>query len=61
MEGIDVRQGDDAHTLILVAASVHVMLIRLRYDGGFLACSFARSASFRGPEAARQPAAATHD
>jgi hypothetical protein len=29
----DVRQTDDELTLILGAAGVHVMLIRLRYDG----------------------------
>lgn len=29
----DVRQTDDEHTLILGASGVHVMLIRLRYDG----------------------------
>ncbi|MEV4628247.1 hypothetical protein AB0J90_18430 [Micromonospora sp. NPDC049523] len=29
----DVRQTDDGLTLILGAAGVHVMLIRLRYDG----------------------------
>lgn len=29
----DVRETDDEHTLILSAAGVHVMLIRLRYDG----------------------------
>jgi hypothetical protein len=29
----DVRQTDDELTLILGAADVHVMLIRLRYDG----------------------------
>lgn len=29
----EVRQTDDEHTLILGAAGVHVMLIRLRHDG----------------------------
>ncbi|MFC5004983.1 hypothetical protein ACFPIJ_45035 [Dactylosporangium cerinum] len=29
----DVRQADDEHTLILAAAGVHVLLIRLRYYG----------------------------
>ncbi|WP_436532633.1 hypothetical protein [Actinoplanes sp. HUAS TT8] len=30
---VDVRQTEDEHTLILGGAGVHVMLIRLRYDG----------------------------
>jgi hypothetical protein len=29
----DVRQNDEEHTLILGASGVHVLLIRLRYDG----------------------------
>ncbi|WP_433203026.1 hypothetical protein ACQP00_33400 [Dactylosporangium sp. CS-047395] len=29
----DVRATDDEHTLILAAGGVHVLLIRLRYDG----------------------------
>ncbi|HWS33861.1 MAG TPA: hypothetical protein VN408_14110 [Actinoplanes sp.] len=33
VDRIDVWQTDDEHTLSLVAAGVHVMLIRLRYDG----------------------------
>jgi hypothetical protein len=33
VDRIDVWQTDDEHTLSLAAAGVHVMLIRLRYDG----------------------------
>jgi hypothetical protein len=33
VDRVDVRQSDDEHTLILGAAGVHVMMIRLRYDG----------------------------
>ena len=33
VDRVDVRQTDDELTLILGAAGVHVMLIRLRYDG----------------------------
>ncbi|MDI6105631.1 hypothetical protein QLQ12_44330 [Actinoplanes sp. NEAU-A12] len=33
VDRVDVRQSDDELTLILGAAGVHVMMIRLRYDG----------------------------
>lgn len=33
VDRVDVRQTDDELTLILGAAGVHVMLIRLRYEG----------------------------
>jgi hypothetical protein len=33
VDRVDVRQTDDEHTLVLAAAGVHVMLIRLRYSG----------------------------
>jgi hypothetical protein len=33
IDRVDVRQSDDELTLVLGAAGVHVMLIRLRYDG----------------------------
>ena len=33
VDRIDVWQTDNEHTLSLVAAGVHIMLIRLRYDG----------------------------
>jgi hypothetical protein len=33
VDRVDVRQTDDELTLILGAAGIHVMLIRLRYDG----------------------------
>ncbi|MFI1996290.1 hypothetical protein [Actinoplanes sp. NPDC020271] len=33
VDRIDVWQTDSEHTLSLAAAGVHVMLIRLRYDG----------------------------
>jgi hypothetical protein len=33
VDRVDVRQTEDELTLILGAAGVHVMLIRLRYDG----------------------------
>ncbi|MCY1144136.1 hypothetical protein OWR29_39595 [Actinoplanes sp. Pm04-4] len=55
VDRIDVRQTDDEHTLSLGAVGVHVMLIRLRYDGWVDEVIHGAGTVAAGPGACRTP------
>jgi hypothetical protein len=51
VDRVDVRQDDNEHTLILGADGVHVMLIRVRYDGWVDEVINSRGSAAPGPGA----------